>query len=419
MLERLTHENKFKRFASEPDRFRLSEAETIKKQDYKEEKMKKLSILMVAVLVAALVFTACGTPTATESASADTSATAAVSEEGTSESVSVVTLAMLPKYKGENYFDACKQGAEEAIQELNANGTVAELIYDGPPQDAATNQKQVDILEGWIAQGVDVLIVSPNDPTAIAPTLKKAMEAGIKVETFDADAEANARELFINQASYDTIGKGLVKAVADSLTGKGYGPDKTANVAMLSADKTDANQNAWIASIKTLLATDEYSWLKLQNEETDIYYPGADETKNQQDAATIISRMGPGANQIQAAIGLSSGATPALGAAYASAAEKPDAMAVTMTGLATPNALKTYILDETNPMDTGVLWNCMDLGYLSVMAGYQMGTGVITPEITAMTTTRLGERAIDTDNKMILLGDALIFDKSNVEQYNY
>lgn len=379
--------------------------------------MRKISILLAVALVAVMIFAACDTATVTESASTDTAASEAVSEAPASEGDSVVTLAMLPKYKGENYFDACKQGAEEAIAELNADGTVAELIYDGPPQDAATNQKQVDILEGWIAQGVDVLIVSPNDPTAIAPTLKKAMDAGIKVETFDADAETDARELFINQASYDAIGEGLVKGVADSLIAKGYGPDKTANIALLSADKTDANQNAWIDSIKKFLATDEYNWLILQNEETDIYYPGADETKNQQDAATIISRMGDGAEQIQAAIGLSSGATPALGAAYASAAEKPDAAVVTMTGLATPNALKTYILDESNPMDTGVLWNCMDLGYLSVMAGYQMGTDVITPDTTSMSTTRLGERAIE--DKMILLGDALIFDKTNVEQFNY
>ena len=387
--------------------------------------MKKVSILLVVVLAMAMMFTACTTDsaTATDSAAAEGTVSEAVSSDVSSaastdaSSGKVIKIAMLPKYKGENYFDACKQGAEEAIAELNADDNVAELIYDGPPQDAATNQKQVDILEGWIAQGVNVLIVSPNDPTAIAPTLQKAMAAGIKVLTFDADAQADAREMFINQASYDVIANGLVKAAADSLTAKGYGPTKTANVAMLSADKTDANQNAWIESIKVLLATDEYNWLILQNEETDIYYPGADETKNQQDAATIIGRMGPGADQIQAAIALSSGATPALGAAYASAAEKPDPSTCTITGLATPNALKTYILDETNPLDTGVLWNCMDLGYLAVMTGYQMGTGELTADSATMMTTRLGEKAIE--DKMILLGDALIFDKTNVEQFNY
>ena len=87
-----------------------------------------------------------------------------------------LTIAMLPKFKGENYFDACKMGAEEAAEELGVT-----LLYDGPPQDQATNQKQVDILEGWIAQEVDAIVVSPNDPTAIAPTLKKLRKPALKL----------------------------------------------------------------------------------------------------------------------------------------------------------------------------------------------------------------------------------------------
>ena len=321
-----------------------------------------------------------------------------------------VTIAMLPKFKGENYFDAVKVGAEEAAKELGVT-----LLYDGPPQSDATNQNQVNILEGWIAQGVKAILISPNDPAAIVPTIKKAQDAGIKVVTFDADAKQ--RDLFINQASYDAIGQGMVKAVATSLTAKGYGASKPANVGMVSSAKTDANQNAWIAAIKKAMATPEYSWLKIANEDTDIYYPGPDETANQKDAGTLISRMGPDAKQIQAAIGLSSMAAPALGAAYEAAAQKPDPKVVTMTGIATPNGLKQYILNDNNPLDSGVLWNCMDLGYLSVQAAYQMATGKITADSTTMTAGRLGDRAIA--DHMILLGDALIFDKTNVEKYNY
>ncbi len=392
--------------------------------------MKKLSLLVVVVLIATMLFAACTAPAAPVASDAPASeapaseapaseAPAEVSEAPASEAPAggAVTIAMLPKFKGENYFDACKVGAEEAIAELVAGGKDVTLLYDGPPQDNATNQKQVDILEGWIAQNVNVIIVSPNDPTAIAPTLQKAQKAGIKVLTFDADAQEDSRDLFINQSSADGIAKGMVDAVAQKMTAKGYGKDKPANVAMISSAKTDANQNSWIEAINKLLATDEYSWLKINNAETDIYYPGPDETETQKQAGTLISRMGEGADKIQVAIGLTSMATPALGAQYASAAAKPDVANVTMTGLATPNALKTYILDEKNPLETGVLWNCMDLGYLAVMSGYQMATGELAADATTMTTERLGERAID--NKVILLGDALIFDAANVEQFNY
>lgn len=323
-----------------------------------------------------------------------------------------VTIAMLPKFKGENYFDACKVGAEEAAEELGIT-----LLYDGPAQDQATNQKQVDILQGWIAQGVDVIIVSPNDPTAIAPTLKEAQGQGIKVVTFDADAQEDARDLFVNQITAEAAAKGLLDGAAVDLKAKGYGADKPANIAVVSSTGTDANQLAWEAAMKDLLATDEYSFMKINNEETDIYYPGTDETTVNAECATLIGRMGAGEDQIQAAIGLSSMATPALGAQYQSASSKPDAAAISLTGLATPNALKTYIKDEENPLNTGVLWNCMDLGYLAVQTGYQLATEAITSESEVITAGRLGDKVIE--NRMCVLGDALVFDAATVDNFDY
>jgi len=328
-----------------------------------------------------------------------------------------IKIAMLPKFKGENYFDATKLGAQEAIDELNKNGKVVELLYDGPPQDQATNQKQVDILEGWIAQKVSVIIVSPNDATAIAPTLQKAQSKGIKVLTFDADAKTDSRDLFVNQVVAAGVAKGLVEGTAQKLKDKGYSATKVANIAIVSSAKTDANQQSWLTEIKKLLATDEYSWMKIKNEETDVYYPGPDETTNQTQCGTLIARMGEGTDKIQGAIGLTSMATPALGSQYESASSKPDVTKVVITGLATPNAVKAYIKNDSNPLDAGVLWNCMDLGYLSVQCGYQMSNSTITSTSTAITAGRLGEKTIS--DKMVVLGAALIFDKNNVDKFNY
>ncbi|MDR2144172.1 MAG: autoinducer 2 ABC transporter substrate-binding protein [Treponema sp.] len=358
--------------------------------------MKKISVLVLAVLVFL---------------------TGAVFAGPQGQGSGAVKIAMMPKFKGENYFDACKVGAEEAVKELAAAGNAVEFLYDGPPQDQATNQKQVDILEGWIAQKVSVIILSPNDPTAIAPTLKKAQGRGIKVITFDADAQADARDLFVNQGTYEAIGRGLIKGAADSLKAKGYGPSKPANIAFVSSAKTDANQNAWLAEAKKAIASGEYSWLKLKNEDTDVYYPGPDETAAQTQSGTLIGRMGPGANQIQGAIGLTSMATPALGSQYEAASVKPDISGITITGLATPAALKSYIKNPANPLDTGVLWDCMDLGYLAVQAGYQMATGAITGSSPSINAGRLGSKSIA--NKEVVLGDALVFDKTNVDKYNY
>jgi rhamnose transport system substrate-binding protein/rhamnose transport system permease protein len=384
----------------------------------KRNLLQKMVVGTLAGAMLAVSFTGCS-KTESGGASKTESAASAAPETGSSTSEAKpaassgdITVAMLPKFKGENYFDACKTGAQEAADELGIT-----LLYDGPSQDQATNQKQVDILEGWIAQGVNVIIVSPNDPTAIAPTLQKAQGAGIKVVTFDADAQADSRDMFVNQISADAAAKGLLDAAAQDLKAKGYGDDKTANIALVSGSGTDANQTAWENAIDELLATDEYKFMIIQNKETDVYYPGTDETKVNSECATLIGRLGEGEDKIQAAIALSSMSTPALGAQYQSASSKPDANVISMTGLATPNALKTYIKDEENPLTSGVLWNCMDLGYLAVQTAYQLANGTITPDAASIDAGRLGTKEIT--NQECVLGDALIFDASNVDEFNY
>ena len=379
--------------------------------------MKKLtSLLLALVMVLSLGACSSGGETKTDgttdpATSTDGGETTAPSTEGgdSDAAASDLTIAMLPKFKGENYFDACKVGAEEAAAELGL-----ELLYDGPPQNDATNQNQVNILEGWIAQEVDVIIVSPNDPDAISSTLENARSMGIKVLTFDADANSG-RDFFVNQVTAEGVAAGLIKSTAEKLEAKGYGPDAPARIAMVSSSETDANQASWVEAAKALLATDEYSWMQL--DDNAVYYPGPAEDKNQELAATLVGSMGEGSDKYQAVIGLTSMATPALGAAYEAAATKPDASKIVLTGLATPNAIKDYILNEENPLDAGVLWNCMDLCYLAVMTGYQYATGELTADATSINAGRVGEKEIS--DGMVILGDALIFDASNVEQFNY
>jgi hypothetical protein len=68
-------------------------------------------------------------------------------------------------------------------------------------------------------------------------------------------------------------------------------------------------------------------------------------------------------------------------------------------------------------MDAGVLWNCMDLGYLAVQSGYQMAAGTITSSSASVSAGRLGSKTIA--NRMVVLGPALVFDQGNVDQFNY
>src|ERR1044072_1546701 len=157
-------------------------------------------------------------------------------------------LALMPKAKGEPYFVSCKQEAEEAAKELGV-----ELLWDGPTDlDPA---KQNEVVEAWITRGVDAIAVSVENKVGISTVLRKAKEKGIKVITWDADAEKDARNFFINQATPQGIGYTLTDEAARITGGKG-------DFAIITASLSAANQNEWIKYIKERLA-EKYPDLKL------------------------------------------------------------------------------------------------------------------------------------------------------------
>src|SRR5204863_1144164 len=156
-------------------------------------------------------------------------------------------IAMMPKAKGDPYFVSCKQGADEAAKELGID-----LLWDGPTDlDPA---KQNEVVEAWITKGVDVIAVSVENQVGISTVLRKARQKGIRVVTWDADAEKDARDFLINQATPQGIGYTLMDEAARILNNKG-------EFAIITASLTAANQNEWIKHIKARMA-EKYPGLK-------------------------------------------------------------------------------------------------------------------------------------------------------------
>src|SRR5436190_22384917 len=125
-----------------------------------------------------------------------------------------LTVAMMPKSKGNAYFIACKRGADEAAAELGV-----ELIWDGPT--ATDPAKQTEIVDTWVTRGVDVIAVAVENKGALSTALRNARAKGIKVVTWDADAEPDARDFFVNQATPEGIGFKLMDEAARVLGGRG------------------------------------------------------------------------------------------------------------------------------------------------------------------------------------------------------
>ncbi len=296
-------------------------------------------------------------------------------------------IAVMPKAKGDPYFVSCSKGAEEAARELGA-----ELIWDGPTSlDAA---KQNEIAESWITRQVDVIAVAVADKASISTVLRKAREKGIHVLTWDADAEPDARDYFLNQATAEGIGNALTDEAARLLGGKG-------DFAIVTGVLSAANQNQWIEFIKKRL--EKYPGLKLAT-----IRPSDDDRDKAFAETQTIFKTHPSVKLIMA---ISAPAVPGAGEAVRQAGRKD----VNVIGLSLPSICKPYIHEGT--VQSIFLWNTRDLGYLTVYAGAMLAQNRIASGATSVTTGRLG--ALEIRGKEVILGTPLLINKANIDQLNF
>jgi rhamnose transport system substrate-binding protein len=298
-----------------------------------------------------------------------------------------ITIGLMPKLIGIDYFNACEQGALEAGKELGVT-----IAYDGPiTGDVA---KQAEMMDTWITRRMDVITVAPNDPNALAPTLKKAMARGIPVLTWDADSAEDSRHYFINQATYESIGFGLVDVMADEIGGEG-------DVAIITGNLTAANQNIWMEWMRKRVAE---KWPKLN-----IVTVKAS-AEDQQLAFQVAQDLIKAYPNLKGIWGITSVALP--GAARA-VRESGYSGKIAVTGLSTPNNMREYIKDGT--VKTVLLWSPIDLGYLTVYAAKKvLDEGSLPAEFEA---GRLGN--VQVKGKEVLLGPPTQFTMANIDDYDF
>jgi rhamnose transport system substrate-binding protein len=297
-------------------------------------------------------------------------------------------IAMMPKAKGDPYFVSCKQGADEAAKELGVD-----LLWDGPTDlDPA---KQNEVVEAWITRGVDVIAVSVENKVGISTVLRKAKEKGIKVITWDADAEKDARDFFIDQATPQGIGYTLTDEAARILNNKG-------EFAIITASLSAANQNEWIKYIKERMAQ-KYPDLKL-----DAIQPSEGDRDRAFSETQTVLKVYPNAKVIMAI------AAPAVPGA-AEAVQQSGRKDVKVTGLSLPNMNKPYV--HSGVVESVVLWNTVDLGYLTVYVANALTTGQLKPSDKEINAGRLGKIEVADDE--VRLGAPFVFNKTNIDRFNF
>lgn len=300
-----------------------------------------------------------------------------------------ITVALMPKSKGNAYFVSCKQGADEAQNELGID-----LIFDGPTDPDPA--KQNEVIENWITMGVDVIAPACENKEGISTPLRKAKEKGIKVLTYDSDAATDARDFFVNQATPEGIGYKLMDEAARLCNEEG-------EFAIITASLTAANMNEWQKYIEQRRSS---SHPKM----TMVALRPCDDLKDKaQSEATALLSANPNLKLIMAIC------SPAVPGAAEAVKQAGKTGAVKVIGLGLPSENRRYVKEGVT--QSVILWKTIDLGYLTVQAATALAKGELKPGATNFKAGRLGEMKIKGDN--ILLGEPFVFTKENIDQFNF
>ncbi|HEX8465609.1 MAG TPA: rhamnose ABC transporter substrate-binding protein [Abditibacterium sp.] len=300
----------------------------------------------------------------------------------------------IPKNTGNSYFEPVIAGFRKASEELGYDFTTV-----APATAEATSQ--IPFIKQQVQRGVNAIAISPNSPDALKPVLKEAMAKGIKVVTIDADLEGNedARDAVVLPVDFSIIGKSQVDLMSGLIGGKG-------DIAILSATTDAPNQNFWIRGMKTTLKEPKYTGMKL----VEIVYGDDEPQKSQRETEALLTKY-PKLRGIIAptSVGLVA-AAQALETAQA-------AKRVQLTGLGMPTQTRRFVQNGT--ITKLALWNPEEMGYTAAYLIDGMLKGTIKPATggSFKIGTR-GERKFGKNNTVIA-GPPLVFDKANIEKFNF
>lgn len=156
---------------------------------------------------------------------------------------------------------------DEWRQQMNEEIRREALFYDGVKVDIRTSRddsrKQEEDIRQLIAQGVDLLIVSPNEGAAMTPVVEEAFAKGIPVIVVDRKILSDKYTAFIGADNYE-IGKAVGNYVATHLNGKGRIAEITG---LLSSTPAVERHQGFVSAIShhpgmELLCSEDAGWLR-------------------------------------------------------------------------------------------------------------------------------------------------------------
>ncbi|GAK60000.1 monosacharide ABC transporter periplasmic monosacharide-binding protein [Candidatus Vecturithrix granuli] len=322
-------------------------------------------------------------------------------------------IAFVPKIIGNTFFEVAGANAVAMGEQLGV-----EVKYDGPTEASVAGQ--VKFINTFVNMGYDAIVVSALDPQGLNQALKRAIDRGVVVVTWDSDVDPDYRTFYVNQGTPDLLGRQLVDMVVNQL-GTWHGPLK---VAFHYSSPTVTDQNSWVNFAKKIIAEEYPDWEIVTTQYSDMDFPKAVSVGEQ------ILKTYPDVNAI---ICPDSTAFPG----QAKAVENLNMIGkVAVVGFTTPSTIKQYI--ERGTVLQGGLWDCGVQGAAGVYVAYKLLNGekieVGTPfeipnipgQFNVVPNKLQGGEMYErekyegvTDNGIVLLPERLVFTRYNIDKYNF
>jgi rhamnose transport system substrate-binding protein len=298
-------------------------------------------------------------------------------------------IGLVAKSLGNGFFDAVHKGADEAAKELG--GT--EVIFTGPTTPTA--EGQIEVINALVAQRVDAIAISANDPDALVPTLERAIRRGVKIVSFDSAVAQAGRAVHLAPSSDQLIGRTCLELAASAIPG-GRG-----KIAIVSATPTSTNQNEWIAAMKRALP--EFPGLEL----VAVAYGDDLADKSYRETIALVRRH----EDLAAII-----APTSVGIVAAAKAIEDQGLTgrVYVTGLGLPSELAGHV--RSGSVKSFAIWNPIDLGYAATQLAVRLARGEAVAAGATANIGRMGQVRFEADG-VGAMSKPFVYDASNIEQY--
>src|SRR5215467_1454334 len=100
------------------------------------------------------------------------------------------TIAVIPKGTTHQFWKSVYAGARKAADDSKAQGVDIDLIWKGPLREDDREQ-QIQVVEGFVSQGVNGIVLAPLDNKALVRPVEEAKRANIPTVIIDSSLDSD------------------------------------------------------------------------------------------------------------------------------------------------------------------------------------------------------------------------------------